>query len=170
MNISIKQYTTAFYQINENKNKLEEATNMLSDLSQNTLVLKNFLANPKLTYEHKKELLGKSGTTPEVANFLLILEENNDLKYLNSIISGLKELLNEKSNLTEAEIEVAESLEENEINDIKSKLENKLKKRVILKTKVNKEILGGITIKIGDNFIDNSLRGKLIRLKEELIK
>lgn len=170
MNISIKQYTTAFYQINENKSKLEEATNMLSDLCQNTLVLKNFLANPKLTYKHKKELLEKSGTTPEVANFLLILEENNDLKYLNSIISGLKELLNEKSNLTEAEIEVAESLEENEINDIKSKLENKLKKRVILKTKVNKEILGGITIKIGDNFIDNSLRGKLIRLKEELIK
>jgi F-type H+-transporting ATPase subunit delta len=170
MNISIKQYTTAFYQIAEGKKKLEEATVMLSSLSQNSLMLENFLANPGLTIKQKKELLEKSGVIPEVANFLLILEKNNDLKYLDSIISALKGLLNEKSNLAEIEIEVTENLNEEEINNIKTKLEKKLQKKVILKTKVNKEILGGIIIKIGDNLIDNSLKGKLIKLKDELNK
>lgn len=170
MNINSKQYTIAFFKVAEEKQCLEKAIRELDSLNTDNITLKNFLANPNMSNENKKDFFKEIKITSEVANFLLILEQNNDLHLLGNIIFDLKKMLNEKSRLAEVEIQVTNMFDDAKIADIKKGLENKLQKKVILSVKTNQKILGGIIIKIGDSLIDNSLKNKLALLKQEMIK
>ena len=61
-------------------------------------------------------------------------------------------------------------MKEDAKNRLKQKLEEKLKKSVIINFEQDAEIIAGLVIKIGDSVIDNSLRHKLEDLSKEMIK
>ena len=64
-------------------------------------------------------------------NFLILLSKNNDLDKLDSIIHGLKELRNQKTNTVEVFIETSKSLDQEELNSLKESLEQKLNKKIM---------------------------------------
>ena len=53
---------------------------------------------------------------------------------------------------------------------LKNKLEEKLKKNVVLDLVINPEIIAGLVIKMGDNVVDMSLKHKLEDLSKNIIR
>ncbi len=51
---------------------------------------------------------------------------------------------------------------------LKGILENSLKQQVLLETKVDPGLLGGLVVRVQDRVFDASLKGELDRLKETL--
>lgn len=169
MKISNKQYISAFYEVAKSKNLLEESINQLEKISKNYLSVKNFLNNPNIEMEDKKEFFGNIGINDLIINLFLSLRENSNLDQIKNITLGLKETINQKSNILEVTIISAKLLEEQEISNIKNKLEKDFNKKIIIAEQVMPEILGGIILKIGDKYINGSIQNKLAILKNSLL-
>ncbi|WP_394855030.1 FoF1 ATP synthase subunit delta [Clostridium lamae] len=59
-------------------------------------------------------------------------------------------------------------LTEEEYGRLISSLEKKYGKRIILEQIIDKEIMGGIYIKINDDVIDGTVEGKISKLKKSM--
>ncbi len=64
----------------------------------------------------------------------------------------------------------AVALTPSQINELKAILKNKLGKAVEVKNSVNKSIIAGLYIVIGDKVVDTTIRTKIEKLKEKLLK
>ena len=51
------------------------------------------------------------------------------------------------------------------VADIKNKLEKRVGKKIILKIEVNKDIIGGGIVKMGDQIIDGSIKRQIENIK-----
>ena len=67
-----------------------------------------------------------------------------------------------------AEITTAILLDDEYILDISKRLTEMIGKPVVVNTKVDPDLVGGIIIKVGDKVIDGSIKSKLANLKREL--
>jgi F-type H+-transporting ATPase subunit delta len=104
-------------------------------------------------------------------NFVKILAKNNHLKFKENIIVKFEEIYNKENDIILAEITSMNELEDSQLDKIKSFIKEKYKaKEVIIKNKVDKNIQGGIIIKVGDEVLDGSVERQLITLKKVLNK
>ncbi len=104
-----------------------------------------------------------------VADFARFLEKNRKLKLADKIIEQFSKIYNQMHGIVEAEITSRKKLDESELRKLKHFVKEKYKaKEVNLKNIVDGKIKGGITLKVGDEVVDGSVRGKLNELKKIL--
>jgi len=97
--------------------------------------------------------------------FYLYLLKQKKIKTLPFIYEELEKILKEKEGATEIEVEAARSLTDGQKERIKSVFKNE---KVIIKEKVDPNLVAGIVLKIDDHIIDGSLRTNLQKLKEAM--
>jgi len=168
MKISTKQYVKAIFELQ--KDDLDKMIEDLENANSNVLELKNLLENPNYSLSEKRKTLSEKNITDRTINLLFVLTKNHSINKIRNISRGLKDLRNKKTGSVEIEITSAYDLTKEYINKLKSSLEEKLNKKVILSVKIDKNLLGGIVLKMGDEMIDNSFKNKLNIMKHELIK
>jgi F-type H+-transporting ATPase subunit delta len=64
---------------------------------------------------------------------------------------------------------VASDLTDEEIRQLTARLEQSTGGRIALDVQVDPSLLGGIVVRVGDRLIDGSVRGRLERLRNQLI-
>ena len=104
-----------------------------------------------------------------VKKFAELLKKNRQLKALPGVIGKFLDIYNKENGIIEADIAVINKLNEQQIESI----ENFLKKRysakeVVLKIKVDKNIKGGIVIKVNGEVLDGSMARQLQELRKVL--
>ena len=57
-----------------------------------------------------------------------------------------------------------------EVEELKSKLENKYNKHIIVKTEIDKSLLGGVYVRVGNDVIDGTVKSKLDEMKDIILK
>ena len=111
----------------------------------------------------------KSEIDSIAASFAKLLAKNNRLKMAPAIIEKFGNIWNRENGILEAEVESAYSLNDETSGKITKEIKEKYgTKEVILNNKINKDIKGGIIIKIGDEVIDSSVKKQLKMLKQAL--
>ena len=111
----------------------------------------------------------KSEIDGVVADFIKLLAKNNQLKMMSAIIEKFGNIWNRENGILEAEVESAYPLNDEISGKITKEIKEKYgAKEVILNNKINKDIKGGIIIKIGDEVIDSSVKKQLKMLKQAL--
>ena len=103
--------------------------------------------------------------------FVELIAKNNHLTKANSIIAEFSKIWNEKKGIVEATVVSAKEMDGvmvDRVNDHILKLSNA--KEVALRTKVDKDILGGVVIAYGDKIIDLSVKTQLVDLQERMVK
>lgn len=106
-----------------------------------------------------------------VENFVKILAKNNQIKNAGNIIKKFGEIWNKKEGIVEAEIISWEALSNESLNNVSKYVSNKYKaKKVVLNNRIDKNIRGGIIIKVGDEIMDGSVERQLKELKSSLEK
>jgi F-type H+-transporting ATPase subunit delta len=104
----------------------------------------------------------------EAENFVRVLAENNRLELLGEIRAQFHALKNEREGVVEAEVISAFDLDAGQLADLAQRLEKKTGRKVKATVRVDKELIGGVKIVIGDKVIDGSARGQLAALENAL--
>ena len=101
-------------------------------------------------------------------NFVRVLAENKRLELLPYIRTQFEALKDEREGMVEAEVFSAFELTEAQLADLAQRLEKKTGRKVRTVVQVDKNLIGGIKVLIGDKVIDGSVRGQLGALENAL--
>src|SRR5882724_11235378 len=105
--------------------------------------------------------LCKDDFTAEARNFVRVLIANGRLALLPEIHAQFAELKNEREGVLEAEIRTAFPLDNAQVNALVADVSKRFKRRVQPRVTLDRELIGGVHITVGDEVIDGSVRGKL---------
>jgi len=100
--------------------------------------------------------------------FLLLLIENERFALLDEILTILPEAWNEKRGILTLEVSTVIPLNKNQEKRLKAKLEKIENKPVSLKYKIDKNLMGGLSIRKENTFLDISVKGDLMELGEKI--
>ncbi|MGM9540356.1 ATP synthase F1 subunit delta [Anaerovibrio sp.] len=176
LNIQLaRKYGMAIFEIAQDEKQLEKYGKELSEVSQavfSQAELKDFLTNPQIQPQDKKDVLLKllkTEVSPLMMNFLLLLVDKRRMGLLEAINDCYQELSNKAQGIIIADVTTAYDLKAELQARLSSRLEDITGKKVSLRTHNDKSIIGGIVVKIGDTRIDGSVTGRLQALKAELM-
>ncbi len=100
-----------------------------------------------------------------------LLKKNRQLNLLSDIVKKFSEIWNKENGIVEAEVISRRELSESLQNETKEFVKNKYQaKEVHLKNKVDKNIKGGVIIKVGDEVLDGSVSRQLRELRKAMVK
>src|SRR5258706_1716789 len=101
-------------------------------------------------------------------NFIRVLAENGRLELLPQIREQFEALRNQREGVIEAEVVSAFELSGAQLADLVQRLEKKTGLKVKAKVQLDKELIGGIKVVLGDKVIDGSARAQLGALETAL--
>ena len=106
-----------------------------------------------------------------IKEFAAVLVVNNDQGKLKKIIEAFSVIWNKEKGIVEAEVLSANELSKDVVkllNGYITKLSGA--REVVIREKVEKNLLGGVVIKYGDRVVDRSLKTKISDLKNNMVK
>jgi F-type H+-transporting ATPase subunit delta len=131
-----------------------------------------FIDNPAAPLEERLGLLDRmlAGKVPDsVLNLAKLLAGRRAIDRLAPIATEYRRLLNGERGIVEAHVTSASSLTESETEALRKKLAAMTDRTVELQVQVDDSLIGGLTVRVGDTLYDASVRGRLERLREQLI-
>ena len=131
------------------------------------------IKHPQISTRKKKEIfinIFKDKIDEELLSFLLILIEKKRISHIRKKLDQMKEIYLEKHNTLEAVVKSAVPLLDEEVNQLKGKIETKYNKKIQMKLVVDKTLLGGLYVRVGDDVIDGTVKSKLDEMKEIMLK
>ena len=109
-----------------------------------------------------------AGVNPLVRNLVDLLISKNSVDAIAGVYSSYTELLDSHLGRQRVEITTAVPLESAETERISSFVTGLVRREVVLTTKVDESILGGLVIQIGDRLLDGSTKARLDGLRNRL--
>lgn len=169
-----RPYAKAIFYVAVAEKTLQQWSDVLLSLAatmREKMVI-DFMENPKITYEQQGALfadvvaqfLGDAGK-----NLIQILTENTRLSVLPEIYEIYERLRANYENTVKVRAVVTETLTPEQQSKLEEALQKRLQKKIILQCEIDKKLLGGIVIYVGDNVIDGSLINRLNQLKKYLL-
>lgn len=101
-------------------------------------------------------------------NLFRLLRRKSRLSLGPSIASYLHELVDEERGMLRAVVTTAVELDEERLRLVKERIASSTGKQVQLEARVDPSIVGGITVRIGDQMVDGSTRTRLQNLRSQL--
>lgn len=101
-------------------------------------------------------------------NLFRLLRRKNRLALGPSIASFFRELLDEERGIVRAAVTSAIELDEERVSAIRDQLASQTGKTVELETGVDPDLIAGLVIRVGDQLLDGSTRGRLRALRSHL--
>ncbi len=130
------------------------------------------LGHPAIQSVQKREIITSLFSTlvnDLTLRLLELLLDKRRLSLLPQIERQYRESLNVRKNIVGASLVCADKLSDSAIADIKARLTEHLGKRLELEVKVDSSLIGGVVLRLGDQVIDGSLKGKLQSLERVLL-
>lgn len=170
-----QKYAKAIFALAVEEKKLSEFGAELSEVSEvvsGHAELAAFVRNPQIKAAAKRALfakLFKEEVSPLVYNFFMLLIDKRRESLLREIAGEYKKLANAAQGIIEAEVTVANALSKMQEEKLVEKLQLTTGKTVVIETRIDKSILGGVIVKIGDKLIDGSVMRQMQSLKTQLL-
>lgn len=171
------RYATALYSAASKQKTLDGVEKDLlkfqDSIKTNPNVM-DFLNNPSIKRKDKVEALkaicSKASVKPETANVLTLLAENGRLSKLNQMINTFKLLMSATRGEVVCEVITAKPMDADMKSGLESALKGFLKKGevLLLTTKTDPSILGGMIVSIGDKYVDMSTASKVKKYSDIL--
>lgn len=161
-------YAKALIELDDSK-IFDDYKAFLSLINENN-DFKKLLNMPIISNNEKKEIIKvlDKKFSSNFINFLYVLIDNSRINLLEKIFYELEILYYEKNNILLFIIKTASTLNDSILDNIKSKLELKYKKEIILRNIVEKNLLGGYLITCNNKIMDNSILNNLECIKNNI--
>jgi F-type H+-transporting ATPase subunit delta len=151
--------------------QVEDELRQLKDEITNNLELKKNLTDPSIeNYEKIKvmlEILGDDASKA-IKSFAAMMVILDAIDSFEQTYKDFVELANQLKRQVSIEVISVIELDKEILNEIKENVDKKTGLDVRIKNVLDKNIIGGIVIKIGDKVIDLSIKDKLDDLKNKL--
>ena len=132
----------------------------------------SFLRSPGIAQEEKTRLLARalSGKVDDsLLTFMFLILKRDRVALLPGILSEFEKLDEEERGVRRAEVVSAVPLSKDERELIVSKLQRITGKEILLRDRVDPEIIGGVVIYVNGDVIDGSIRAQLAELRATLL-
>lgn len=130
------------------------------------------LTNPAIPQPQRQRLVdamfGSRVSGPAV-NLVRVLVDRGRADLLPQIAVEYRRLANRHAGIAEAVVTSALPLTTDETEALRQRIERMAGSRVDLRTEVDDSLIGGLTVKVGGRLLDASVRGRLERLRDELV-
>jgi ATP synthase F1 delta subunit len=101
--------------------------------------------------------------------FICLLAEKHCLKYIDSILTFIESMLNEKNGILDLDIETAAPLDSRFVEEFAQMIKEKTGAQgVNTKTHIRPELLGGYLLRVNGFYIDASIKGQADKMMTEL--
>jgi F-type H+-transporting ATPase subunit delta len=130
------------------------------------------LDNPAIPSEERQELASKmleARVSRPALNLVRLLVDRGRAELAPAIAAEYRRLLNRSRGIVEAEVTSAAPLSSAEIEALKQRIEAMAGTKVALQTRVDEGLIGGLTVKVAGRLLDASVRGRLERLRSQLV-
>jgi F-type H+-transporting ATPase subunit delta len=166
-------YATALYQAAEEGGRIAEVRRDLGEFVaalESSDELRRFLVADEVSDAKKKEVLLEltEGGDELMRNFLRLMVDKNRESELEEAYRVFIQLTEQAQGLVHVQVVSAVPLTASVQEALRKKIESSLDKTVELSLTVDREILGGLRLRIGDRVADASVRHRLERLREVL--
>ncbi len=171
----VRIYAEALFQIADEKKRVEETCEELRELESlfnGSKELSAFLISPQVDRREKKRVVQKTlgqAFSPQIIHFLLTLIDKNREPLIPYMADEFKDILDRIHNRIDVEITSAVPLQEDAIRKVKETLSRSLEKEIIVHTKTDPDIIGGIVVRVEDRVLDGSILGQLERLRMRML-
>lgn len=134
--------------------------------------LRAVLRNPQLEPSAKAAILSDlaGDDEPLVKNFLLLVADKGRAGELEDIAHEFERLVAREERRLTVELTTARELTDAEAKDIVAQIEKAAGRKVEATRSVDPELLGGIVLQAGSYRADASVRGRLERLRQTLVR
>ena len=169
------QYANALADIVLEQGAAEPARKQLGEFEtayKESTELRNFLASPAVTREMKhgviEKLVARLGASRIIRNFLFVIADNQRAHLLPDIVDSFEQVLRQRQGVAEADVKSAVALNDTQKGTLLKTLERLTGKKIQAKYSLERELLGGAVVRIGDTIYDGSLRSRLNQLRARL--
>jgi len=130
------------------------------------------VGNPRLSDDQVASIFADvaGNLDAEQVKFVRLLAANERLAVLPEIAELFESHKNVADGVLDARITSAYPLSEAQVAEVVSSLQAKYGRKVKATVSVDLDLIGGVSIRIGDEVIDASVRGKLAQLADALVK
>ncbi|MEO6119756.1 MAG: ATP synthase F1 subunit delta [Terriglobales bacterium] len=161
------------------KNQLDPAKTIL-DLEEMDATIKgsadlrNIWESPSVPSPQKLKLLdavaAQAGLSKQARNFLAVLIDQRRIGLLGEITALLKAELNERVGFAEAQVTSARELSADERSTLEAQIAKATGKTIRAKYARDAKVLGGAVVRVGSTIYDGSVRGKLQKIKQQMME
>ncbi len=174
MPVAQRTYARALFEAAKERGRLETVQRELGEFVQATRQvpeLRALLLNPQLEPRTKAAALGEllADADELVRNFLLLVVERGRAGEVEEILRELDRLASAEAGILDVELTTAVELSEEDARAIVKQIEDASGHRVEATRKADPELIGGLVLQVGSLRLDASLRGRLERLRRELL-
>jgi len=166
-------YAEALYDVTAEQGQVVQIEQELQVLAQALSAeprLLRFLETPTVSLEDKRKVLSSAlkGVSKPILNLMLLAIDHGRIGLFGAIVNAYHRHANDKAGIAEVDVSSARTLDEHEIERLKTMLSAKLKRKIALKPQVRPELLGGMVVLHGGRAWDASLSHRLERIVEKV--
>jgi F-type H+-transporting ATPase subunit delta len=168
-------YAEALFEAAKEAGRLAQVHEALSDFAaaiEQTPELRSVLRNPQLEPSAKARILADlaGDDEPLFTNFLLLTAEKGRAGELEEIAREFERLMAREERRLSVELTTARELTDDEAQTIVGQIEQAAGRTVEATRSVDPDLLGGIVLQAGSYLVDASVRGRLARLRQTLVR
>ncbi|HEX5041227.1 MAG TPA: ATP synthase F1 subunit delta [Candidatus Limnocylindria bacterium] len=144
---------------------LERLQEVLADPELRALV-----EHPAVAYADKERVLRRvaGDVKPGAANLVLLMVRRGRPRAIAAMVEHFRALVRRQRGVALAEIRTALPLEDAQRDEVKDRLHQLTGDDIEITEVVDESLIGGITVRIGDQLYDASVRNRLERLRARL--
>ena len=168
-------YASALFEAAQDRGRLAEVREELGDFlasAESVPELGALLENPEVDGPTKalvvRDLL--AGADELVRNFLLLVVEKGRAAELREIAGEFDQLVAIAEGRLDVELTTAVELTDDEASDILRQIESASGRRIEATRSVDPDLIGGFILQAGTFRVDASVRGRLERLRHQLVR
>ena len=158
-----------------NIEKAQTELQQFSDLYGQNPGLAVALGNPAIPASKKvavvKAILEKAGAvTPAVGKLFLLLAERDRLVLLPELARAYRERVMDYQQVVRGDVTTAVALPPEKLRAIEQGLQRATGRKVVLESKVDPSIIGGVVTRLGSTVYDGSVTTQLQKMKQALVE
>ena len=141
------------------------------ELALETSEVQQLIDSPKLAYKEKTEVflsLFEGQIESKTSNFIKVLGESKRISLLPHISKEYRKLLSGTKGSTEVLITSAFELTDEQLKKFADSLKVRYGDSLTVEQVIDKSLIGGFSIKCGDEVTDYSIKGKLEKLRNQI--
>lgn len=172
-----RRYARALLKIGLETKKLRPLLNEIervSDAITTSSELRDVLANPMVRPSQRKKVLDavikRLGATKHTRNACMLLIERGRASIIPDIARELRVMVDEHEGMVRAEVVSATPLSKVYLDKLTKSLSDATGKKIELTTKQDKSLIGGVVTRVGGVVYDGSLRTRVARVREEMLR
>ncbi|MFK7921961.1 MAG: ATP synthase F1 subunit delta [Bacteroidia bacterium] len=171
------RYAKSVYSLADERKETEavrgDMQTVLDTITQSKDLL-NLLQSPLVAPSKKQTIItaifGKVLNTEMVKNMLELVIRKGREQFIPNMAKSFLELYDQEHKILRGTLTSATEIDDEMVAEIKSVMEKRSGQTLEIKQAIDSELIGGFTLKVGDDLFDGSIAGSIRRARREFIK